>query len=52
MLDEFILRVTADNKYAGKLDIDIWARRDEDERVEKWLLIRGARRRLSRRDRI
>jgi hypothetical protein len=40
--------VTAENKCAGKLDTNIWARRDEDERVEKWLLLCGVRRRLSR----
>jgi hypothetical protein len=40
--------VTAENKCAGKLDTNTWARRDEDGRVEKWLLLRGARRRLAR----
>jgi hypothetical protein len=33
--------VTAENKCAGKLDTNIWARRNEDERVERWLLLSG-----------
>ncbi len=45
--------VTAENKCAGKLNTNTWARRDEDGRVEdgrveKWLLLHGARRRLAR----
>jgi hypothetical protein len=40
--------ITAENKCAGKLNRNAWARRDEDGRVEKWLLLHGARRRLAR----
>jgi hypothetical protein len=38
---------TAENKCAGKLETHIWARRDEDGQVAKWLLLRGAGRRLA-----
>jgi hypothetical protein len=40
--------ITAENKCAGKLNTNAWARRDEDGRLEKWLLLHGARRRLAR----
>jgi hypothetical protein len=38
ILDEFILYyvITAENKFAGKLNTNAWARRDEDGRLEKW----------------
>ncbi len=40
--------ITAENNCAGKQNTNAGARRDEDVRVEKWLLLRGARRRLAR----